>query len=295
MIFNLQRFSTHDGNGIRTIIFYKGCPLRCQWCCNPESQSFAYNLLYDRRICRNFGDCLKTDDISITVNNPGIHIDRLKLHHPEKFRNICLSKALTVSGEEKSVDELLIEIEKDLPFYRHDGGVTLSGGEPLSQGPEMVSLLKELKRKNIGLSVETSLHVSWENVERCLGLVSTFLVDLKHTDHEKFKAYTQGDAGLIMKNIKKLAEQKVNIIIRVPVIPDFNHSKDEMKQIIDFAASLDHVREIHFLPFHTLGVEKYNMLGMEYLFGNKQPVQISELQDYIDYAISKGLQTKTGG
>jgi pyruvate formate lyase activating enzyme len=295
MIFNLQRFSTHDGSGIRTIIFYKGCPLRCQWCCNPESQSFTYDLFYDSRICRNFGECLRKDDISITVKNPGIQIDRSALQQPEKFRNICLTKALTVSGEEKSIAELLFEIEKDIPFYRHDGGVTLSGGEPLSQGAELLSLLMELNMRKIDVAVETSLHVSWKNVERCLGLVNTFLVDLKHTDHAKFKAYTQGDAGLILKNIKKLAEQHATIIIRVPVIPDFNHSMNEMKQIIDFVSSLNNVREIHFLPFHTLGVEKYNMLGMEYLFGSNRQVHISELEDYIAYAKSQGIKTKTGG
>jgi pyruvate formate lyase activating enzyme len=235
------------------------------------------------------------DDRSITVNNPGIRIDRLTLHHPEKFRNICLTKALTVSGEEKNIAELLFEIEKDLPFYRRDGGVTLSGGEPLSQGPELLLLLQELKTRNIDVAVETSLHVSWKSVERCIGLVSTFLVDLKHTDQAKFKTYTQGDAELVMKNTRMLAEQNATIIIRVPVIPGFNHSMYEMKQIIDYAASLDHVSEIHFLPFHTLGVEKYNMLGMKYLFGSDRQVHVSELQDYITYAQSKGLQTKTGG
>jgi len=296
MIFNIQRFSTHDGEGIRTIIFYKGCPLRCQWCSNPESQSSEPGIMYDQRICKRFGDCLKTDSKAITLNNNGIHINRSGIPDPGKFRSTCISRALTISGENKSVEELLLEIEKDRPFYRFsDGGVTLSGGEPLSQGPDLVVLLQELKKRNIHVSVETSLYVNWKKVERCLGLIGTFLVDLKHTNREKFKLYTQGKISLVMANLKKLADSKENIIIRIPVIPDFNHSEDEMKKIIDFVTTLNSIPEIHFIPYHTLGIEKYKMLGMDYLFGTKKPVDHSELTGYTEYALARGLKSKIGG
>ena len=169
MIFNIQRFSTHDGKGIRTIIFYKGCPLRCQWCSNPESQSFGYSVMYDPKYCKNFGDCILTEAKAISRKGKhGIQIDRDFLQYPEKLKNTCVTKALTVSGEQKTVSELLVEIEKDLVFYREDGGVTLSGGEPLAQGEDLVLLLAELKKRNINVNVETSLHVSWEKVERCM-------------------------------------------------------------------------------------------------------------------------------
>ena len=296
MIFNIQRFSTHDGDGIRTIIFYKGCPLRCQWCSNPESQSTEPSIMYDHKICKRFGDCIKADPGAVRLNQHGVQINRSAIVHPEKFRGICLSRALTVAGEHKSVDELLLEIEKDVPFYhRSKGGVTLSGGEPLSQGADLVILLKELKKRNIDVSVETTLYVNWMKVERCLGLIGTYLVDLKHTNREKFRLYTQGNIQLVLDNLKKLADSNENIIIRIPVIPEFNHSEHEMKRIIDYAASLNHIREIHFIPYHALGIEKYAMLGMDYVFGPRKPVDHNELTGYLQYAQSKGFNTRIGG
>ena len=296
MIFNIQRFSTHDGDGIRTVIFYKGCPLRCLWCSNPESQSFGYSVMYNKKNCRNFGDCIKADNKAIIrIKNNGIQIDRELLKKPEKLKNICASKALTISGESKSVDELLFEIEKDTPFYRDGGGVTLSGGEPLSHGEELFTLLQKLKDRKINVYIETSLHVNWREVARCIGLVDTFLVDLKHTDKEKFKVFTQGDAELVINNLRKLTDSETHVIIRIPVIPGFNFSENEMKQIIEFVTSLKNVNEIHFLPYHTYGVEKYKMLGMNYLFGHKKQVKDSELDPFVQYAQSKGFQTKIGG
>jgi pyruvate formate lyase activating enzyme len=296
MIFNIQRFSTHDGNGIRTMIFYKGCPLRCLWCCNPESQSFEYSILYDRRKCKSFGDCLDTGISGITHSEKGLEIDRSAVPCPEILRNVCLSRAIQISGEEKSADELLFEIEKDLAFYQHsEGGVTLSGGEPLSQGESLAELLVLLKNRNLDVAIETSLHVEWSLVERCLGLVGTFLVDVKHTDAEKFARYTGGSLGLMKANLKRLVEAKENIIARIPVIPDFNHTMAEMEKIIDYIDSLRQIREIHFLPYHTLGTEKYTMLGMEYVFGKKKPVDETGLNIYIDYARNKGFTVKTGG
>jgi pyruvate formate lyase activating enzyme len=296
MIFNIQRYSTHDGQGIRTMIFYKGCPLSCMWCSNPESQSFEYSLMYNHRLCKSFGECLKIRNSALKAGEDGIEIDRIALKNAEIFTDVCPSRAITVSGEEKSIDEILFEIEKDLPFYRQsDGGVTLSGGEPLSQGPDLVQLLLELKRRDINVSIETSLHVPWENIERCIGLTGTILADLKHTDPEKFKNYTGGDAILILNNLVKLSGSHDNIIIRVPVVPGFNHTLPEMKGIIDFAVSLKNISEIHFLPYHTLGNEKYKMLGMEYRLDGTGKVEEQELVEYIKYAESAGLKAKIGG
>ena len=296
MVFNIQRFSTHDGKGIRTIIFYKGCPLRCQWCSNPESQSFGYSVMYNPKYCRNFGDCISTEATAISrKGNHGIQIDRQLLRHPENLRNTCVTKALTVSGEQKTVSELLIEIEKDILFYRDEGGVTLSGGEPLAQGEDLVLLLQELKKWGINVNIETSLHVIWENIGRCIGLVDTFLVDLKHTNQDKFKAFTNGDAKLVMDNFKKLNNSEVNVIVRIPVIPGFNHTESEMRQMVEFVSTLKNVTEIHFLPYHTFGAEKYRMLGMEYPFGSEKQVQDSELSSYIGFAQLKKFHTKIGG
>lgn len=296
MVYNIQRYSTHDGTGIRTMIFYKGCPLRCAWCSNPESQTFEPSLMFDQRLCKHFGDCQRIEPLGITHNGNGIRLNRSMIRDPEKLRDTCLSRAITVAGEEKSVQELLVEIEKDIPFYNQsNGGVTLSGGEPLSQDEGMVDLLRALKHSRIDVAVETSLHVAWENVERCIGWVDTFLVDLKHVDHDKFRQYTGGNAALVLANLKKLAAKGERIIIRVPVIPGFNHTRQEMQKIIDFAVSLPTVREMHFIPYHTLGIEKYKMLDMQVPFACTKPVEHAELEGYLQYAREKGLKTRIGG
>jgi pyruvate formate lyase activating enzyme len=278
------------------MIFYKGCPLRCMWCSNPESQSFEYSLMYNTRLCKSFGECLKTGNKAVKSVENGIEIDWIALKNSEIFTDVCPARAITVSGEEKSLAEILAEIEKDLPFYkRSDGGVTLSGGEPLSQGPELIELLHELKRREINVSIETSLHVPWENIERCIGLTGSILADLKHTDPEKFKIYTGGDSALVMNNLMKLTALHDNIIIRVPVVPGFNHTMDEIQAIIDFTVSLNTIREIHFLPYHILGNEKYKMMGMQYGMNGTKKVEEQELVKYIAYAESAGLIAKIGG
>jgi pyruvate formate lyase activating enzyme len=173
--------------------------------------------------------------------------------------------------------------------------VTLSGGEPLAQGPELVELLAELKRRNIDTSIETSLHVSWEKIERCILLTGTFLVDIKHTDINKFKKQTGGDASLVMMNLIRLSARHSNIVLRIPVIPGFNHTFEEIKEIIDFAESLKTIKEVNFLPFHNLGSEKYKMLGLESSFSGVKKVGTDELQGYVKYAEMMGLIVKTGG
>ncbi len=296
MIFNIQRFSTHDGEGIRTIVFFKGCPLRCSWCSNPESQSFGPSLMYDSRLCRNFLECIATGSEAIKSGVHGIEIKETSDSEIIKLKDICPSRALVVSGEEKSFSDILSEIGKDLPFYRASGGgVTLSGGEPLSQGPALTDLLTELKHRNVNVAIETSLHVPWENIERCINLTGTFLADLKHTELSKFSRFTGGDASLVMRNLKRLSELHDDIIIRIPVIPGFNHTKNEIEEIINFVLSLKTIREIHFLPYHNLGMGKYRMLGIENSFESVKKVETEEVAGYISFAESKGLIAKSGG
>ena len=296
MIFNIQRFSTHDGDGIRTLIFFKGCPLRCQWCSNPESQSFSHSIMYDASLCQHFGDCASVEPDAFTlVGNNGVEIKRNSVKQSKSLQGVCASKALVLAGEELSVDHIMSEIEKDIPFYKADGGVTLSGGEPLSQDQDLIDLLQVLKKKRISTSMETSLHVSWARIERCLGLVGTFLVDLKHTDKDKFRHYIKGDAGLVLRNLEKLAYFGAKVVVRIPVIPDFNHTLYEIQQMVDKVSTIKGIKEIHFLPYHTFGVEKYKMLGKNYEFGPEKQVRDEELELYVQYAQSRGFRTKIGG
>jgi pyruvate formate lyase activating enzyme len=328
MIFNIQRFSTHDGQGIRTMIFFKGCPLRCRWCCNPESQSFQPDLMYDAARCKNFRDCLKPGNaiiepatFGITINHSNTQFkeqtdslkfnrhrvpadinfstscknDQTSVHDIRKYNTLCASRALTVAGEEKPTGEIIEIIKRDAPFYGKDGGVTLSGGEPFSAGHAFADLLKELKEHGFNVAVETSLHVAWEKISGCINLVDTFLADLKHTDPFKFEEFTGGNAGLVLENLRKLGAFEINLIIRIPVIPGFNHTLAEMKNIVDFVHSLEYVKEIHFLPFHNLGSEKYRMMGMDNPFEGHEAVNTSELEVYVEYATKKGFAVMIGG
>src|SRR5450759_4214713 len=292
-VFNIQRFSIHDGNGVRTNIFFKGCPLHCSWCNNPESIDPAPSIMFDERICHQFGECLKAANGEIMAENGRLVINRDIISDPGIYDNVCPSKALIVSGQEKSIQQILLEIEKDIPFYNMSGGgVTLTGGEPLSQGPELIDLINQLKKKGIHVSAETSLHLPWEIIENYVNLIDLFLADLKHLDNDKFTKFTGGNATLIIDNFKKLDETGAKFIVRVPVIPGFNFSSDELFAIIDFAAGLKNAYEINFIPFHTLAKEKYLMLGKDYTFGNQRSIEKSELAPFAEYAEKKGLISK---
>lgn len=292
-VFNIQRYSIHDGNGVRTNIFFKGCPLHCSWCNNPESIEPVPSIMFDERICHQFRECLKPYKGGIIIENDKLLIRRDLISDPSVYNNICPSKALIVSGLERTVSQILEEIEKDVPFYNMSGGgVTLTGGEPLSQGAELVELIIELKKREIHVSAETSLHLPWDIIENYINLIDVFLADLKHLDNDKFAKFTGGDAALVMENFKKLDMTRNKFIVRVPVIPGFNFSSAELRAIIDFAAGLKNASEINFIPFHTLAKEKYLMLGMEYTFGNHRNIEKSELKPFAEYAERKGLISK---
>lgn len=295
-IFNIQRFSTHDGEGIRTNIFFKGCPLKCPWCSNPESRATKPNLLYDKRLCHRFEECVKASDGGLYFEQDQLMIDQNAIVDVEILKDICPAKALSVVGERKSIDEIVDAVEKDLPFYsQSEGGVTLTGGEPFAQNLNLLSLVKELKARGIDIAVETSLHMPWIRIEPYVELIDQWLVDLKHVDPDKFKKFTGGSAELIMSNFRKLDAANVNMIVRVPVIPGFNHAHSEMQHIINFAASLQSLREIHFMPYHILGKGKYDLMGIDYQYNNYQSVSSDELDDITNYTKLKNLKFKIGG
>lgn len=295
-IFNIQRFSTHDGVGIRTNIFFKGCPLNCPWCSNPESRSHNPNLLFDNRLCKKFGDCVKASSGAIYFEKDQLKINPKSKVDFEELRDVCATKALTVAGEKKSIESIFEHIEKDRSFYSNSkGGVTLTGGEPFAQNLELLDLVKELKAKEINVAVETSLHVPWHKIEPHVPLIDFWLADIKHVHPDKFKKFTGGNIALIMENFRKLDALGANIIARVPVIPGFNHTISEMRDIIDFASSLPTVKEIHFMPYHSLGESKYRLMGTNYQFIGSKKMGSEELSEITDYATLKNLKYRIGG
>lgn len=253
-IFDIQKFSTHDGPGIRTIVFLKGCILRCRWCCNPESQSYR--------------------------------IERMKTKNGEK----------TV-GYDTTVGEVMKKILQDMPYYkRTHGGLTLSGGEALCQQEFVTALLSEAKEHGINTAVETTACLPFYMIEPQLPLLDTVLMDIKHVDSEKHERFTGMRNELILDNAKKIAKIKGDsLIIRVPVIPGFNDSEEDIRSIARFAASLGGVRQIHLLPYHRLGYDKYTGLDRDYGMGDVKPPSADKMEGLRRIAESEGLKAIIGG
>lgn len=251
-IFDIQRFSVHDGPGVRTIIFLKGCFLRCKWCCNPESQSY---------------------DIEEMLSG-------------EKMKTM---------GRDVTVREILEEVEKDRIYYRRSGGgMTLSGGECLFQPEFSLALLKGAKERGINTAVETTSFADFSIIEKLLPYIDTYLMDIKHTNPDKHKEFTKVSNEKILDNAKRLAKLAKNLIIRVPVIPTFNDTPEEIYEIASFAKEIG-VKEIHLLPYHRLGTDKYKGLGREYMMGHVDLIPKEMIATLENVAKSTGLICKIGG
>ena len=293
MIFNIQRYSTHDGPGIRTVVFLKGCSLGCRWCQNPESRARSEDLLYDSRLCLAGCElCQQAAPAVITRTLDGLIIHRQNVNdsHIAALRDCCPTTALTVCGEEKSVEEIMATVLRDKPFYdRSGGGITLSGGEPFMNPTLAQALFEASHQAGIHTAVETCLHVPWKYIEPALPFVDLFLADLKHVDEAVFLQWTDGSARRVLDNLQRLAQAGKKMIIRVPLIQGFNASEADIAAITDFAADRLQVSEIHYLPYHTLGMNKYQLLSQPYTAPDK-PLDAPELLAFAqDYAQSKGL------
>lgn len=296
MIFNIQRFSTHDGSGIRTIVFFKGCPLRCPWCSNPESQSFDYDIFFDRQKCITCMECVKlSENREFTSGEEGIVISHENITNPLLFKDICPTKAIQVIGEEVDIEKLLKEVEKDKLFYtKSGGGVTFSGGEPFAQSEQLLILAKELKKRGISTAVETCLDINWGNIGPAVPYIDEFLVDLKHIDAERLKEGTCAEFGQFEYNLRRLEAKNTPVTIRIPVIPGFNDSTADMHAMIDYLDSFSNIKNLHLIPYHSLGKGKYQQLGWEYKL-RAEALDTNELKPFLIYAHNKGLKTVIGG
>lgn len=299
MIFDLQRYSTHDGPGIRTLVFLKGCSLTCRWCQNPESRSPKPELLFDPRLCLpGCALCQHACPDAIQRQDKRLYIDRARLTQDDlqSLRHLCPSEALTVCGQEQPLDELMSRILRDRAFFeRSGGGVTLSGGEPFMQPELAAGILARCKAEGLHTAVETCLHVPWQQIAPSLPHLDLVLADLKHVDEQRFFDWTRGKADRVLANLKRLAEQGIPLQIRVPLIPGFNADEDSIKAIIEVAAGLKGVEEIHFLPYHTLGMGKYALLELPYE-APQRPLDDPDLLNFAHaYAQRQGLTPVTRG
>ena len=295
MIFNIQKFATQDGNGIRTVIFFKGCPLHCTWCSNPESQSFGHELMYEKVKCILCRDCVKAStNGEIRLDNNSIIIDNSNKSNLEKFISLCPTKALNVVGNTKSTAEVMHEVLKDKVFYaKSNGGVTLSGGEPFSQPKFLSELLSALKEHNISVFIETCLQTKWENIENSLDRIDCILGDLKHTDSKKYKQFTGGDVNIPLNNFKKLSDLNINTRFRIPIIPGFNDTVSEMSTILDFASSTSNINNVDLIPYHRYGKGKYESLSREFKFDEKtSEISQKKLGKFLSMCNSRNLNAE---
>lgn len=257
-IFDIQKFSIHDGPGIRTIVFLKGCYLRCRWCCNPESQE------YD--------------------------IQTMEVNGKPK-----------IIGRDVTVEEVMAEVVKDIPYYRRSGGgLTLSGGEALCQPDFAAALLKACKEYGINTAMESTAFSDYSVIERYLPWLDVYLMDIKHMDSVKHEEYTGRPNSLILENAEKIAsrgttEHGTRLIIRVPVIPEFNATKEEIKAIAEFSAGLKGVEELHLLPYHRLGQDKYTGLSRDYGMAHVSPLSNDYMEELLRVVKETGLRCQIGG
>ncbi|QOV66293.1 glycyl-radical enzyme activating protein [Kosakonia pseudosacchari] len=299
MIFNIQRYSTHDGPGIRTVVFLKGCSLRCRWCQNPESRSRTRDLLFDNRLCLAGCELCQhaaPQAIERAANGLVIHREKLDDVQLDALTDCCPTQALSVCGESPDVSDIMATVLRDKPFYdRSSGGITLSGGEPFLNPQLALQLFQSSHQHGIHTAVETCLHVPWRYIEPSLPFVDLFLADLKHVDESAFRQWTGGSAKRVLDNLKRLAQAGKKLTIRVPLIPGFNADKDAISAITAFAADELNVSDIHFLPYHTLGMNKYHLLGEPYTAPEK-PLDAPQLLAFAqDCARRKGLTATLRG
>ncbi|MFC1864098.1 glycyl-radical enzyme activating protein [Thermodesulfobacteriota bacterium] len=266
IVLHISRGTVHNGPGIRTLILFKGCPLRCLWCSTPESQMSKPEIAVFPNKCIQSGKCIPVCQLNaIHLSNNIISIDRSICNKCGECALICSSEAITLLGQSMTIEDLLKESIKDAAIFKQSGGgVTLSGGEPLLNPGFAGELINALKAEGISVGVDTCGHVPWANLQTVLPNIDFFLWDIKHMNPEKHAEFTGVSNELILSNARAVSEKNIPIYIRVPVIPGYNDSEENIRATADFARGLSSVIEINLLPLHHLGKSRYDSLDRVY-------------------------------
>lgn len=288
-IFNIQKMSIHDGPGIRTTVFLKGCPMRCLWCSNPESQNMGLEIACFKSRCIDCGYCAGMCPQGIIENGNDYDIvERDKCDLCMVCVNECCTNAKKLIGESYSPQTLLDEILQDKSFYGSSGGgVTFSGGEPFMQAEFLLTMLRLCKEVGLHTAVETTGLADTKDLLEAAKYLDLFFVDLKHMENETHKKLTDVGNEVILENLALLAKHHDNIIVRIPVVPGLNDTPENIRASANYVASLG-IRTLELLPYHNLGENKYGQLGMEYtLSGTENPssVTMEELAEIAREAI----------
>lgn len=279
-VFDIRRFSTHDGGGIRTTVFLKGCPLKCVWCQNPEGISFQPGPVYFPGKCIHCRTCLKlTQQGGVFEKNGEIHLDSEKNDNWDTIIDACPSGAIVMDSKIYEPEELVEELLKDEVFFRKGGGVTLSGGEPLGQPEFAIKVLQLLQSRGIHTAIETALNVSTEYVKEALSCLDFVYADMKIADGQKHKEYTGVSNALIKQNLTYIltSNYKENVVIRTPLIPGYTATKENLSEIASFLSSLYPDVKYELLNYNPLAEAKYHLVNQKYCF-RKNPKQYTKEQ-----------------
>jgi len=294
LVTNIQRCSLHDGGGIRTTVFLKGCTLKCFWCHNPENIDPKPQIQYFKNKCIGCGKCERTCSSGAHIITGDIH-----LFHRElciscgKCIEICPTGALVSCGVQMTIEEIMAEVEKDRPFYESSGGgVTLSGGEPLFQTDFTTELLKELKKAAFHIALDTCGNLPWKNLQDVIHYVDLFLYDIKVWNSLKHEKATGATNNIILDNLLKLSNCGKKIWIRIPVIPRVNNNRKDMEAIASFLQGLKGIEMIELLPFHKLAAGKYESLGLANRSNKLMLIDAHEMEDYRSIFELKGFSVR---
>lgn len=296
LILNIQKYSVHDGPGIRTTVFFKGCPLKCLWCHNPESQSYYKQIMYNKEKCSLCGECKKKcSNECIDIEGENIITNFEKCNFCENCVDFCVNNAREVAGKEYTVSELMKEIEKDKVFYEQsDGGVTLSGGEVMSQIDFVYDIVRQCRKKGISVAIDTCGYTSFDNFEKILEYIDVFLYDLKLINSQKHKNYTGVFNEIILKNLEKLSDKGINLNLRIPLIEGINSDDENINATLEFIKNLN-ISSINLLPYHEIGSDKYKKLNMNYEYSLMKKPSDERIEEIKAIFEKNKFKVKIGG
>jgi pyruvate formate lyase activating enzyme len=296
-IFDIKKFAIHDGPGLRTTVFFKGCPLACWACHNPEGKERRKNLFVREERCTLCGDCLEVcEPGSISLDGGKLQVDRSTCTSCGLCIEKCLPGALVVAGREVSVQEVLEEIERDVVFYdQSGGGVTFSGGEPLSQPDFLLELMHECKERDISIVVDTSGFAPLDLVESVAKLTDLFLFDFKLVDGKRHEDFTGSSNEGILENLTWLSENGPPVVIRVPLFSGINDDEENISALGKFVAGLPKKHTVDLLPYHNTGIDKYRRLDHAYKMGDALPPSDAETEAVVRSLRAFGLTVLVRG